>query len=222
MNPTQESPLREINQYVRIPADDVHLLADLHVPMESSTLVILAHDGRCRNNPRSRHSARMFRERGIGTLVCDLLTDEEARQDETEPESTHDAHLLAKRLVAVTRWLARNPDTADLRIGYHGACAGGAAALIAASELGGKIGAVVVRGGRVDLASQVLPLVACPTLLIVGDHDAECMALNEAAYQQLRCEKQLKVIPGASHWFGEPGKLDAMTKVGAEWLKQHL
>lgn len=222
MNTTQEKPIREINQYVRIPAGDVFLLADLHVPEQSESLVILAHDGRCRNNPRSRHSARIFREKGIGTLICDLLTDDEAGDDETASEESHDAALLAERLIAVTRWLASNPDTEDLRIGYFGACAGGAAAIIAAAKLRDSVGAVVLRGGRLDLAKNSLPLVSCPTLLIVGEDDAECMELARQALAQLTCEKELKVIPGASHLFGEPGKLESMTRIGGDWLRQHL
>jgi dienelactone hydrolase len=222
MNTTQEKPIREINQYVRIPADDVFLLADLHVPEESESLVILANDGRCRNNPRSRHSARIFREKGIGTLICDLLTDDEAGDDETASEENHDAALLAKRLIAVTRWLSSNPDTEDLRIGYFGACAGGAAAMIAAAKLRDMIGAVVLRGGRLDLAKNSLPLVTCPTLLIVGENDTDCMELSRHAMAHLTCEKELRVISGASHLFGEPGILESMTRMSADWLRQHL
>lgn len=214
--------IREINQYVRIPADNVFLLADLHVPEESSSLVVIATDGSSRNNPRSRHSARILREAGIGTLVCDLLTDEESCEDDMNPEEKQDAALLGRRLIAVTHWLQRNPDTQDLRIGYFGGCAGAAAAVIAAAALKNKIGAMVCRGGRLDLARASLDGVTCPTLLIVGEDDPDCLEINTAAYGRLGCEKSLKLIPGASHRFGEPGKLDDLCHLGATWLKRHL
>jgi len=222
MNHIQEKPVREINQYVRIPAGDVHLLADLHVPEESHSLVILASDGRCRNNPRSRHAARIFRENGIGTLVCDLLTDDEACEDEVHEEHQHDAALLAERLVSVTHWLTSNPDTEDLSIAYFGSCAGGAAAMIAAARLGDIVSAVITRGGRLDLATEALPQVACPALLLVGEDDPVGMELNLAAIPHLNCRKELKTIPGASHLFGEPGKLDEVVGMSAEWLRKHL
>lgn len=222
MNTYPTKTIREINQYVRIPADNVHLLADLHVPEESSSLVIIVNNGSSRNNPRSRHSARILRETGIGTLVCDLLTDAESGEDELNPEEKHDAALLGKRLIAVTHWLQRNPDTEDLRIGYFGGCTGAAAAVIAAAALKDEIGAIVCRGGRLDLARGSLDGVTCPTLLIVGEDDPECLEINTAAYGRLGCEKSLKLIPGATHRFGEPGKLDDLCHLGAAWLKHHL
>ncbi len=222
MNPLQEKPVREISQYVRIPAGDVHLLADLHVPEESQSLVILASDGRCRNNPRSRHAARIFREKGIGTLICDLLTDNEACEEETQTEDQHDAALLAERLIAVTRWLGEYRETEDLRIAYFGSCAGGAAAMIAAARLGHRIGAVITRGGRLDLATESLPHVSCPALLLVGEDDPVGMELNQAALPHLSCRKELRKIPGASHMFGEPGKLDEVVGMSADWLREHL
>lgn len=222
MNQIQEKPVREISQYVRIPAGEVHLLADLHVPEESQSLVILASDGRCRNNPRSRHAARIFREKGIGTLICDLVTDEEACEEEMQSEDQHDAVLLAERLIAVTHWLGKYRETEDLRIAYFGACAGGAAAMIAAAKLGHQVGAVITRGGRLDLATGSLPLVACPALLLVGEDDPTGMKLNQAALPHLRCRKELKTIPGASHMFGEPGKLDEVVSMSAEWLRDQL
>lgn len=221
MNQIQEKPVREISQYVRIPAGGVHLLADLHVPEESHSLLILASDGRCRNNPRSRQAARIFRERGIGTLICDLVTDDEAGDMETQPEEQLDAALLADRLTAVTHWLAEYPDTEDLQVAYFGACAGGAAAMIAAARLGERIGAVITRGGRLDLATESLPHVTCPALLLVGEDDPVGMDLNHAALPHLRCEKELKTIPGASHMFGEPGKLDEVVCMSADWLREH-
>lgn len=222
MNAYPTRTIREINQYVRIPAGNVHLLADLHVPEESSSLVILANDGCSRNHPRIRHAARYLREKGIGTLACDLLTDAESGDDDTLPEDEHDVVLLGKRLVDVTRWLQNNRETEDLRIGYFGACAGAAAAIIAAAEMKDRIGAVICRGGRLDLARDELKNVTCPTLLIVGEDDPDCLEINTAAFGKLRCEKSLKLIPGATHRFGEPGKLEDLCLLGAEWLKRHL
>lgn len=222
MNAYPTRTIREINQYVRIPADNTYLLADLHVPEESCSLVILANDGSSRNHPRIRHAARFLRQQGIGTLACDLLTDTESVNDDTFPEERNDASLLAKRLVDVTRWLMKNPDTEDLRIGYFGASTGAAAAVIAAAVLKDTIGAVVCRGGRLDLARNSLEKVICPTLLIVGEDDPDCLEINTVAYGKLGCEKSLRLIPGATHRFGEPGKLDDLCNLGAEWLKRHL
>lgn len=223
MNAYPTKTIREINQYVRIPADNVHLLADLHVPEESSSLVVIANNGSSRNHPRSRHSARILREQGIGTLVCDLLTDDESGDDESLlPEEKQNVARLGKRLIDVTLWLMKNHDTEDLRIGYFGGCTGAAAAVIAAAALKDKVGAVVCRGGRLDLARTSLAGVTCPTLLIVGEDDPECLEINTAAFGKLGCEKSLKLIPGATHRFGEPGKLDDLCHLGAEWLKRHL
>ena len=222
MNAYPTKTIREINQYVRIPADNVHLLADLHVPEESGSIVILANDGCSRNHPRIRHAARFLREKGIGTLVCDLLTDSESGDDDALPEEKHDVAQLGRRLVDVTRWLQGNRETEDLRIGFFGSCAGAAAAIIAAAEMKDQIGAVVCRGGRLDLARNELENVTCPTLLIVGEDDPDCLEINTAAYGKLCCEKSLRLIPGATHRFGEPGKLEDLCHLGAEWLKRHL
>ncbi len=222
MNSIQSNPTGEISKCIRIAAGGVFLLADLQVPEESTALVIFADDSRCRNHPRIRHMARIFREQGLGTLLCDLLTDAEASDDDATAQYRDDANLLAQRLMAVTKWAAANRDTADLRIGYFGANAGGAAALIAAAEVGISLGAVVTRGGRMDLATPVLADVRCPTLLIVGENDPRGIAMNREALPHLGGEKQLLVVPGASHWFGEPGKLEAMAHPSAAWLRGHL
>ena len=223
MNSIHNRPLNGINKCVRIQADDVFLLADLQVPEESQAIILFAFvGGRTRNNPRSQHTARVLRNRGIGTLLCDLMTEDEEAEDEATEKYRHDANLLAKRLVAVTKWAHHEPDTRELRIGYFGACAGGAAALIAAAKLHDKVGAVVSRGGRMDLATKSLHQVKCPTLLVVGENDTLGIELNREAMQLLRCEKQLKVVAGASHLFGEPGKLEEMSELSGEWFKTHL
>jgi dienelactone hydrolase len=223
MNTIEEKPVRVINKCVRIHVDNVYLLGDLQIPEEASALVIFAYcSGRSRNNPRNLHAARLVREKGIGTLICDLLNEEEEVEDEATEAHRHDANLLARRLIAVTRWVESDPDTRDLRIGYFGACAGGAAAFIAAARMQGKVAAVVARGGRMDLASHALAHVDCPSLLIVGENDTVGMELNREAYNRLACEKELRVVTEASHLFGEPGKFEEMSLLGAEWFRQHL
>lgn len=212
----------EISKCVRIAADQVYLMGDLQLPEESCAVVLFAHDGRCQNSPRNRHVARILREKGIGTLLCDLLTADEAAEDDATEIYRHDAALLAKRLAAVTQWVTNEPDTKSLRFGYFGASAGGAAALMAAAKMRRKVGAVVTRGGRLDLATEVISRVACPTLLVVGEDDTVGIELNREALPRFGCEKELRVIPGASHWFGEPGKLEIMALLSADWFCRHL
>lgn len=203
-----------INKCVRIPAGDVFLLGDLQVPEEATALVIFAYaNARCRNSPRPRHKARMMRMHAIGTLLCELLTEEEEIEDEISEKYRHDADFLANRLVEVTRWVDGQPDIKRLPIGFFGVCAGGAAAVIAAAQLKDKVGAVVSRGGRMDLAVKALPRVQCPTLLIVGQNDMVGMELNREALTRMTCKKQLAEIAGASHMFGEPGLLAGLGAV---------
>jgi putative phosphoribosyl transferase len=210
---------REISKYVRIPAGDVQLLADLHVPELAAGLVILAYDfGGSRNHPRTREVASVMREAGFGTLLCDLLTESEATVDEYR----NDAEFLAKRLVAVTKWAASDSDTKRLPICYFGACTGGAAVLIAAAKLDKKVKAIVSRGGRPELAANYLQQVKCPTLLIVGERDKPAVTLNRESFDKLQCEKDLIIVPGASLLFGEPGKLGEMAKKSADWLRKQL
>ncbi|MEO7099653.1 MAG: dienelactone hydrolase family protein [Luteolibacter sp.] len=215
--------LKAINQYVRIAADDVFLMADLQVPEESTSLVILAYDsGRSRNHPRALHVARILRANGLATLLSDLLTEEEEAEDEVSEKYRHDVEFLAKRLIAVTKWATHNPDTKRLKKAYFGASTGGSAALIAAAKMRMNVKAVVSRGGCVDLSAKSLSRVACPTLLIVGENDIQGMESNSRAFEILTCEKELHIIPGASHLFGEPGKLEAAAQLSAKWLHQHL
>lgn len=213
----------EISKCVRISADEVYLLGDLQLPEESQAVVLFALDrGRSQNNPRNRHVARMMREKGLGTLLCDLLTEDEEAEDEVTGKYRYDAFFLARRLGAVTQWVTSQADTKGLRIGYYGACAGGAAALIAAARLRHKVGAIVSRGGRLDLAIRSVPRVTCPTLLIVGESDTVGIELNREALPHLGGEKELRVVPGASHLFGEPGKLESMALLSADWFRRHL
>jgi dienelactone hydrolase len=214
-------PEQEISKCVRIPAENVSLLGDLQVPEQATSLVIFAFDyGRSVNHPRPRHIARVMRDHGLGTLLSDLLTEDEEAEDEVTEKYRHDAEFLSRRLIEVTQWATSNPDTRDLRLAYFGASAGGAAALIAAAKMHKKVCAVVTRGCRADLAKKALPHVMCPTLLIVGEDDTVCVELNREALPLLGGRKELQVIPGASHLFGEPGKLDLMSRMSAEWLRR--
>ena len=223
MKTTTKQERHGINKYIRIPAGDVPLLADLQVPELANSVVIFAYEfGGSRNHPRTRHVARIMREYGFATLLCDLLTDEEEAEDEVTGIYRKNAELLAERLVAVTRWAAKDPDMKKLKMAYFGACTGGGAVLIAAAKLPKRVKAVVSRGGRVDLAAKCWSGVKCPTLLIVGEQDAEDVKLGRAAFEHLNCEKELKVLPGASHLFSEPGTLEAMAQYSAKWLRGRL
>lgn len=213
---------QEISRYLRIPADDVFLLADLQVPELATSLVIFAYDyGRSRNHPRNRHVARVMRDRGLATLLCDLLTDEEEAEDQATERYRHDADFLARRLIAVTQWVSSYADTRRLRIFYFGGSTGGGSVLIAAAKMRGKIKAVVARGGRLDLATHSMPHVKCPTLLVVGENDPLGVELNRQALARLAAgQKELHVIPGASRLFDEPGKLVLMAQLSADWLRR--
>jgi len=216
-------PIKEINKCVRIPVGGLNLLGDLHIPEESTALVIFAYgSGRSRNNPRNRHTAQVMRMHGLGTMMCELLSEDEEIEDEATEKFRNDAVLLAKRLVDVTHWVSRQPETKHLSVGYFGVCAGGAAAVIAAARKNSKVEAVVSRGGRMDLAVKSLPHVKCPTLLIVGEKDTVGKELNREAMARLANTKQLVEIEGATHLFGEPGKLDKMAELSAEWFREHL
>ena len=211
-----------LNRTVRIQAGAVQLEGELNVPEAARGIVIFAHgSGSSRHSPRNQFVARMLRDAGSGTLLFDLLTREEEIAEQRTRRLRFNIGLLAERLVQASEWLAREmPDWA--RIGFFGASTGGGAALVAAAELGNAVATVVSRGGRPDLAGEALPRVTAPTLLIVGGLDAEVMALNRQAYDQLRCEKQLRIVPGASHLFEEPGTLEEVAHLASEWFQQHF
>jgi dienelactone hydrolase len=208
---------------VDIPVGDATLDGDLHIPAQASGLVLFVHgSGSSRHSPRNQFVAQVIRAAGLGTLLFDLLTPEEERIDLRTPYLRFDMDLLAGRLEEVTAWVADTDATRHLRIGYFGASTGGGAALIAAARLGRSIGAVVSRGGRPDLAGALLPKVLAPTLLIVGGRDDMVIQLNEAAYAQLQCEKAIRIVPGATHLFEEPGALDEVARLATEWFQQYL
>jgi dienelactone hydrolase len=166
--------------------------------------------------------AEKLNGQGFGTLLVDLLTAEEEEVDRVTAEPRFDIDLLAGRLIGATDWLREEPTTSSLGIGLFGASTGAAAALVAAAERPGEVGAVVSRGGRPDLAGDALPRVRAPTLLIVGGRDPVVLELNRQAQEHLHTENQLVVVPGATHLFEEPGALEVVSSLAAEWFSRYL
>lgn len=197
----------------------LRLPGTINVPATASGLVIFAHgSGSSRFSPRNRAVAEALNEQGMATLLFDLLTPDE----EQDRANVFDIPLLAERLVDVVRWIDRQPELACLSVGLFGASTGAAAALVAAAKLGPRIGAVVSRGGRPDLAGAALDEVTAPTLLIVGGHDAGVIDLNEQAFARLTALKSLKIVPGATHLFPEPGAMETVIELAARWFKKQL
>ena len=208
---------------VKIPVEDVVVEGNLTVPLGAVGIVLFAHgSGSGRFSPRNQYVAREFNRGKIGTLLFDLLTSEEEEQDMFTAEYRFNIRLLAERLVGATQWLKANKQTAGYAFGYFGASTGAAAALIGAAKLPQDIAAVVSRGGRPDLAMDYLPKVAAPTLLLVGGLDTEVIELNREAMAQMKAEKKLVIIPGATHLFEEPGKLEEVAKISRDWFLSHL
>jgi len=208
---------------VVMPVGDVTLEGELQIPPNASGVVLFAHgSGSSRLSPRNQFVARMLREAGLGTLLFDLLTREEEVIDSFTRHLRFDIVLLAERLVAATRWLEAVDAARGLRLGYFGSSTGGGAALMAAAQMGDKIGAVVSRGGRPDLASAWLPKVKSPTLLLVGELDTVVIGLNRVAMSRMTCPTQLRLIPDATHLFEEPGTLEAVAHEAAGWFNEHL
>ena len=208
---------------VSVDAGPVTLQGDLNLPESARAVVLFAHgSGSGRFSPRNRYVAELLNQAGLATLLVDLLTAEEEAIDMRTAHLRFDIGLLADRLIGATRWLKREPATRDLHIGYFGASTGAGAALVAAAELPDAIGAIVSRGGRPDLAGDALPRVSAPTLLIVGGNDPEVLELNRLALAQMRCERQLVVIPRATHLFEEPGTLNEAARLARDWFLRYL
>src|SRR4030042_1364775 len=206
----------ESSQIVHIPVEAVVLEGVLDVPQGAQALVIFAHgSGSSRHSRRNRYVAKVLLEVNLATLLFDLLTKEE----DLIYGNRFDIPLLAKRLSSVTRWVKKQPQARNLKIGYFGASTGAAAALVAAAEPTSEVDAIVSRGGRPDLAEKYLHLVAAPTLFIVGGDDYIVSQLNQQAYNFLKVKKELQIIPGASHLFEEPGALEQVAHLAAEWFK---
>lgn len=204
---------------VAIPMDAAVHQGALGVPPGARGLVLFAHgSGSGRLSPRNNYVARALRENGLGTLLFDLLTEAEDRVY----ENRFDIELLTHRLLLATRWAAQQPALRALPLGYFGASTGAAAALRAAAALGPEIRAVVSRGGRPDLVLDDLPRVQAPTLLIVGGEDSAVIEFNRVAYRELHGGKELKIIPGATHLFEEPGALEQVAEAAADWFRRYL
>ena len=202
-------------QLVRVGA----LEGNLTIPDGAHEIVLFAHgSGSSRHSPRNRFVAAELQRDGLATLLIDLLTPEEEEADLRTRRLRFDIGLLADRLVMTTDWLAQEPDTRSLKVGYFGASTGAAAALVAAAERPAYVGAVVSRGGRPDLAAAALPRVQAPTLLIVGGEDGPVIGMNEEAFRLLRIEKKLVVVPGATHLFEEPGALEKVARLASDWF----
>jgi dienelactone hydrolase len=223
MIPGQKFQTDGIETEISIDAGQVALEGTLGLLKETSAVVVFAHgSGSSRHSPRNRYVARVFQTQGIGTLLFDLLTSEEESIDELSGELRFDIPFLANRLMNATRWLLQRPDMQRVKLGYFGASTGAAAALVAAAELDSAIGAVVSRGGRPDLSGNALSSVRAPTLLIVGGDDEPVIEMNREALARLRCEKKLVIVPGATHLFEEPGTLEEVARLAANWFTRHL
>ncbi|WP_223760669.1 dienelactone hydrolase family protein [Myxococcus sp. RHSTA-1-4] len=208
---------------VKVTAGGAELGGSLGVPKGAHGLVIFAHgSGSSRFSPRNRAVARALRSAGLGTLLFDLLSEEEEARDEISGELRFDIPFLARRLAAVTEWARAQPELAPLSFGYFGSSTGAAAALVAAALHPDLIHAVVSRGGRPDLAGPVLSRVQAPTRLLVGGNDFGVLELNEDALARLEGLKDIRIIPGATHLFEEPGALEEVARLAAEWFVQYL
>jgi putative phosphoribosyl transferase len=210
-----------VTEAVKIPP--VGLSGDLTIPARATGVVLFAHgSGSSRHSRRNRYVASVLQEGGLATLLLDLLTEAEEEVDLQTRHLRFDIGLLAGRIEEATDWLQHEVSTQRLPAGYFGASTGGGAALVAATERPSAIGAVVSRGGRPDLAGPALRRVQAPTLLIVGGDDYQVIELNRQAMAELHCEKELSIVPGASHLFEEPGALEQVADLALSWFKRHL
>jgi dienelactone hydrolase len=208
---------------VKIPVREATLDGNLTVPAAARGIVLFVHgSGSSRHSSRNRFVAETLNDAGLATLLFDLLTPQEEAVDITTREHRFDIDLLAGRLGSAAEWMEQQAEGRSLRIGYFGSSTGGGAALVEAAARPERVGAVVSRGGRPDLAGAALPKVQAPTLLIVGGRDDVVSRLNREAMAQMRCEVKLEIIPGATHLFEEPGTLDEVARLASAWFVQHL
>ncbi|CAL9561609.1 dienelactone hydrolase family protein [Streptomyces sp. enrichment culture] len=209
-----------ILEEVALPATDGSALrGDLALPTSVPVMVVFAHgSGSSRHSPRNRAVAGALQKAGMGTLLMDLLTEREERHDLLTAEHRFDIDLLASRVVSAVDWLGDEPATRALGIGLFGASTGAAAALRAAADRPVRVGSVVSRGGRPDLAGDALARVAAPVLLIVGGEDPEVLRLNREAAALLKVPHRVEIVPGAGHLFEEPGALDHVVRAAREWF----
>jgi len=208
---------------VQVGIDSIALDGNLLVPSGATGIVLFAHgSGSSRFSSRNRYVASTLREGNLGTLLIDLLTPQEEARDNVTAEHRFDIGMLADRLIGTVEWLRAQPELREKKIGLFGASTGGGAALVAAAARPKLIQAVVSRGGRPDLAGAALPRVEAPTLLIVGGNDVPVIAMNRQAYDQLRCERRLEIVPGATHLFEEPGTLESVADLARGWFTGYL
>ena len=209
---------------VAFPVGSIELNGDLVIPNTARSLVIFAHgSGSSRFSPRNRFVARLLQEAGLATLLMDLLTPEEEAIDARTAHLRFDVGMLAQRLAAAADWALDRLNSLDgLKIGFFGASTGAGGALIAAAQRPKSIAAVVSRGGRPDLAEDFLPKVEAPTLLIVGGADEVVIELNRKALARLRVPKELRIVPGATHLFEEPGALEEVARLSRDWMLRYL
>lgn len=205
---------------VHITADNVHIEGLLELPENARGIVLFAHgSGSSRHSPRNNYVARILHSGGMGTLLLDLLTQEE----DTDDKARFDIPLLTHRLLAATEWLQTEQQIQQLPIGYFGASTGAAAAMQAAAVLGKKISAIVSRGGRPDMAGDdSLSMVSAPTLLLIGGLDDVVIELNQEAYSHMHCIRHIAIIPGATHLFEELGALETVASLASDWFKQYM
>ncbi len=208
---------------ISIDTDGVTLNGDLSVPPNAVGVVLFAHgSGSSRHSPRNRYVAGVLRQAALATLLLDLLTTREERVDVETAALRFDIGLLARRLVGASEWLAREPATRALSLGYFGASTGGGAALVAAAQRPDAVRAVVSRGGRPDLAGEALAGVRAPTLLIVGGRDLPVIDMNRSAMARMTAVTRLEIVPGATHLFEEPGALEQVAALARDWFLRHL
>jgi dienelactone hydrolase len=213
----------DLEQTISMTAANVILGGTLGVPADAHGIVLFAHgSGSSRFSPRNRFVARVLRDAGLGTFLLDLLSPSEEAVDEVTRHHRFDIPMLANRLVAAVDWLEHQRETSHLVVGLFGASTGGGAALVAAAERPDRVGAVVSRGGRPDLAADALPRVQAPTLLLVGERDDIVIELNQRASRRIRAEVHTEIIPGATHLFEEPGALQQVAAFARDWFVDHL
>ena len=208
---------------IEITADKVVLKGNLSIPKNAKAIILFAHgSGSSRFSPRNQYVAQVLHKAGLATLLMDLLTKEEELIDEQTGELRFNIEFLADRLIGATKWLKKNSKTKNLAVGYFGSSTGAGAALIAAAKYPTDIKTIVSRGGRPDLAMPYLKKVKASVLLIVGGNDTPVIGMNEEAMKQLSVEKKLEIVPGATHLFEEPGKLEEVAQLAADWFTKHM